>query len=173
MDAHRNAGRVCLLVEKESKRLKISLRAKKVDIRLPGKGNSNSHGARPVHPVISIINLIRTRRLSIKTHSPCAQKVTFALFALHTKRWFALHTRRLLRTQDKIGQVDNLCDERVAPEHVFDDYAIQWFCNSIKCSVLLYSKFTAVFRSIDCCISQSYLMHSTYCCLFYTVNLLQ
>ena len=23
--------------------------ARKVDIRLPGKGNSNSHGARPVH----------------------------------------------------------------------------------------------------------------------------
>ena len=26
-----------------------------VDIRLPGKGNSNSHGARPVHQIISLI----------------------------------------------------------------------------------------------------------------------
>ena len=36
-----------------------------VDIRLPGKGNSNSHGARPVHQIISMIKWIRTSRLSI------------------------------------------------------------------------------------------------------------
>ena len=36
------------------------------DIRLPGKGNSNSHGARPVYKNISIIKWIRTSRLSIK-----------------------------------------------------------------------------------------------------------
>ena len=35
-----------------------------VDKRLPGKGNSNSHGARPVHQIISMIRWIRTRRLS-------------------------------------------------------------------------------------------------------------
>jgi len=28
---------------------------RKVDVRLPGKGNSNSHGARPVHPIITMI----------------------------------------------------------------------------------------------------------------------
>ena len=28
---------------------------RKVDIRLPGKGNSNSHGARPVHLIIKMI----------------------------------------------------------------------------------------------------------------------
>ena len=39
---------------------------KKVDVRLPGKGNSKSHGARPVHQIISMINWIRTSRLSIK-----------------------------------------------------------------------------------------------------------
>ena len=39
---------------------------RKVDIRLPGKGNSNSHGARPVHQIISMIKWIRTSRLSIK-----------------------------------------------------------------------------------------------------------
>ena len=38
----------------------------KVDVRLPGKRNSNSHGARPVHLIITMIKLIRTSRLSIK-----------------------------------------------------------------------------------------------------------
>ena len=36
------------------------------DVRLPGKGNANSHGARPVHPIISMVRWIRTSRLSIK-----------------------------------------------------------------------------------------------------------
>ena len=27
----------------------------KIDIRLPGKGNSNSHGARPAHQIISMM----------------------------------------------------------------------------------------------------------------------
>jgi len=39
---------------------------RKVDIRLPGKGNSTSHGARPVHQIISMKQWIRTSRLSIK-----------------------------------------------------------------------------------------------------------
>ena len=38
----------------------------KVDVRLPEKGNSNSHGARPVHYIISMIKWIRTSRLSVK-----------------------------------------------------------------------------------------------------------
>ena len=38
----------------------------KVDVRLPGKGNSKSHGARPVHLTIMMIKSIRTSRLSIK-----------------------------------------------------------------------------------------------------------
>jgi len=38
---------------------------RKVDVRLPGKGNSSSHGARPVHLIITMIKWIRTRRLSI------------------------------------------------------------------------------------------------------------
>ena len=37
-----------------------------VDVRLPGKGNLNSHGARPVHLIITMIKWIRTSRLSIK-----------------------------------------------------------------------------------------------------------
>jgi len=40
--------------------------SRKVDVRLPGKGNSNSHGARPVHLIITMIKRIRTSRLSIK-----------------------------------------------------------------------------------------------------------
>ena len=39
---------------------------RKVDVRLPGKGDSNCHGARPVHRIITMIHWIRTRRLSIK-----------------------------------------------------------------------------------------------------------
>ena len=38
---------------------------RKVDVRLPGKGNSNSHGARPVHLIITMIKWIRTSRLSV------------------------------------------------------------------------------------------------------------
>ena len=40
--------------------------ARKVDIRLPAKGNSKSHGARSVHLIIAMIKWIRTSRLSIK-----------------------------------------------------------------------------------------------------------
>ena len=40
--------------------------ANKVDVRLPGKGDSNSHGARPVHLIITMMKWIRTSRLSIK-----------------------------------------------------------------------------------------------------------
>ena len=40
--------------------------ARKVDVRPPGKENSNSHGARPVHLIITMIKWFRTSRLSIK-----------------------------------------------------------------------------------------------------------
>ena len=42
---------------------------RKVDVRLPVKGNSNSQGARPVHLIITIIEWIRTTRLSVKSLS--------------------------------------------------------------------------------------------------------
>ena len=38
----------------------------KVDVRLPGKGNPNSHGARPVRPIISMLKWIRTVSLAWK-----------------------------------------------------------------------------------------------------------
>ena len=37
-----------------------------VDVRLPRGGNSNSHGARPVHLIITMIKWIRTSRLTTK-----------------------------------------------------------------------------------------------------------
>ena len=39
---------------------------RKVDVRLPGKENSNSYGARPVHLIITMIKWIRTSRSSIQ-----------------------------------------------------------------------------------------------------------
>jgi len=49
----------------------------KVDIRLPGKGNSNSHGARPVHRIITMIKWFRNSRLSIKNSLSGAREVGF------------------------------------------------------------------------------------------------
>jgi len=43
-----------------------SSRMWQVGVRLPGKANSNSHGARPVHLIITMMKCIRTSRLSIK-----------------------------------------------------------------------------------------------------------
>ena len=40
--------------------------ARKVDVRIPGKGNSNSHGARPGHLIITMIKWIWTSMLSTK-----------------------------------------------------------------------------------------------------------
>ena len=43
----------------------VNPNTRKVGVRLPGKGNSNSHGARPVHLVIWMIEWIQTSRLSM------------------------------------------------------------------------------------------------------------
>ena len=45
---------------------KVPPASRKVAIWLPGKENSNSHGARPVHQIISMIKWIRTSRFSLK-----------------------------------------------------------------------------------------------------------
>jgi len=50
----------------------------KVDVRLPGKGSSNSHGARPVHLIITMIMWIRTSRLTIKKY-PSVQAPTMVV----------------------------------------------------------------------------------------------
>ena len=43
---------------------------RKVDVRLPGKGNSHSKGARPVHLIITMKKWIRTSRLSRQERRP-------------------------------------------------------------------------------------------------------
>jgi len=40
--------------------------SRKMDVRLPGTGNSNSHGARLVYLIIAMITWIRTSSLPIK-----------------------------------------------------------------------------------------------------------
>jgi len=66
--------------------LRVQVRLRKVDIRLPGKGNSNSHGARPVHLIISMIKWIRTSRFSIKNSlsTPAAQERNVRLLRIDT-----------------------------------------------------------------------------------------
>ena len=63
-----------------SRRLGMVTWFRKVDVRLPGKGNSNSHGARPVHLIITMIKWTRTSRLSIKNslsgHLVCDGRVS-------------------------------------------------------------------------------------------------
>ena len=44
---------------------------RKVDRRLPGKGNSNPDGARPVRPIITMVKWIRASRLPIKNSICC------------------------------------------------------------------------------------------------------
>jgi len=47
-------------------RWEVHLRPRKVDVRLPGKGNSNSHDARPVYLIITMVKWTRASGLSIK-----------------------------------------------------------------------------------------------------------
>ena len=61
-----------------------------IDVRLPGKGNSNFNGARPVHLIITMIKWTRTSRLSIKN----------SLSRPSTRRllvWILSHTARLVK----------------------------------------------------------------------------
>jgi len=48
--------------------------AGEADVRLPGKGNSNSHGARPVHLIITMIKWIRTSSNSLVWQGVAARK---------------------------------------------------------------------------------------------------
>ena len=64
---------------------------RKVDVRLPGKGNSNSHGARPAHLIITMIKWIQTSRLAIKnslsvlayTAGECPVRVSIVSLSKH------------------------------------------------------------------------------------------
>jgi hypothetical protein len=62
-------------------------RTRKLDVRLPGKNNSNFHGARPVHLIIKMIKSIRTSRLSIKNSlSPFGHRDQAALDGVAVER---------------------------------------------------------------------------------------
>jgi len=55
--------------------------ARKVDERLPGKWNSNSHGARLVHLILTMMKWIRTSRLSIKNSFSLGTSTRLFLFS--------------------------------------------------------------------------------------------
>ena len=55
-------------LESSSRRLQSS-----IDVRIPGRGQANSHGARPAHLIITMIKWIRTSRLSIKNSLSLAE----------------------------------------------------------------------------------------------------
>ena len=84
---------------------------RKVDIRLPGKGNTFSHGARPVHLTITMIKWIRTSRLSIKNslslhllHPPPVSLGTGLLgYLAHTKTPSPMTLRSPLPSKKKSG----------------------------------------------------------------------
>ena len=63
-----------------------------VDIRLPVKVNSTSHGERPVHQMISMMKWIRTRTLSLSLQEV---EVATADATARKKDLDALHTQVL------------------------------------------------------------------------------
>ena len=78
----------------------LGSRARKVDVRLPGKGDSTSHGARPVHLIITMIKWIRTSRLSIKNsltrgHDECPFETMFRVLG----PWFKIEGSYLAHPQ--------------------------------------------------------------------------
>ena len=56
----------------------VTTLTRKVDVRLPEKGNSNFHGARPVHLIIMMIKWIQTSRLSINLNASIRTCFTFS-----------------------------------------------------------------------------------------------
>jgi len=75
-------GRVC------SWKRSVSGAFRKVDVRLLGKGNSNSHGARPVHLINTMIKWIRTSRLSMKNslcRGPTARMLSLMMVTISSQ----------------------------------------------------------------------------------------
>ena len=68
-------------------------RTTKVDERLPGKGISNSHGARPVHLIITMIKWIRTSRFSINDSLSGSHRCRSMREQLEGLRHFCLNAR--------------------------------------------------------------------------------
>ena len=66
----------------------IASPARKVDVGLLGKGNSNPHGARPVHLIIAMIQWIRTSRFVNKEVSRSAPGLGFPVWGLESRLWW-------------------------------------------------------------------------------------
>ena len=73
---------------------------------LPGKENSNSHGAKPVHQIISMIKWIRTGRLSTKNSLSLnvseAYQHDVAPDGVSRKRIVLMHLRGRVRCLDAL-----------------------------------------------------------------------
>ena len=54
--------------------------SRKVDVKIPGKGNSTSHGARPVHLIITMIEWIRTSRLPANDSCSRAAGISLSVY---------------------------------------------------------------------------------------------
>jgi len=66
-------------------------------MRLPGKRDSISHGARPVRGIVSVIDRIRTRRVSRKNSLPLSPSLSLSGVGFReapmTRRWTGLSDR--------------------------------------------------------------------------------
>ena len=93
---------------KAIKAVRLLLHLGEVDVRLPGKVDSNSHGARPVHLIITIIKWTRTSRLSINnslSERSCTGRVQGdqgSAAAAAPRGRYLCHTLPLFRTHTRI-----------------------------------------------------------------------
>ena len=76
------------------------MRSRKLDVRLPGKGNSNSHEARPVHQIGAVVSIIIINIHFLLTTLTCGVLLaTTALWrainALCFRDGLVCHTHRL------------------------------------------------------------------------------
>ena len=85
-------------------------KSKKASVKLPREGNANSHGARPVHLIITMMKWMRTSRLSIKILSLQAA-VTINVDGIHVLVDFNGYT---------LGARSDLITLRPAPITIFD-----------------------------------------------------
>ena len=67
-EVHPDSKHVLVKFPHVVQRTEYLLEARKVDAWLPGKGNSNSHGARPVKRIITIMKWIRTHVVQRAEH---------------------------------------------------------------------------------------------------------
>ena len=91
---------VCCPGSKDRVYWRKRLHSMKLDVRLPENGNSNLHGARPVHQIMTMIKWIRTSRLSMKN--------SLSLCRLHTIQILRSCLIELTSVFDEISQFSTL-----------------------------------------------------------------